>query len=159
VGRRGICARAFVRNIPGPDKIAGFYMGPDGFIWGRNFLGINGHAPRELVMKKQWYSFLLWGRLSYEPGLPDENFGGDCGAPVPRGFGEAPDGGLGPDPARDGSRSSYRAFSRRVARKRARLNHRGPERGTAFSITFIRCNCSWLNATLCDRRATKSLSS
>jgi hypothetical protein len=66
-------ARAFVRHIPGPDKIAGFYMGPDGFIWGRDFLGTNGHAPRELVMKKQWYSFLLWGRLGYEPDLPDEN--------------------------------------------------------------------------------------
>jgi hypothetical protein len=22
-------------------------------------------------MKKQWYSFLLWGRLAYEPDLPD----------------------------------------------------------------------------------------
>ena len=30
--------------------------------------------PRQLVISKQWYSFLLWGRLSYEPDLPDALF-------------------------------------------------------------------------------------
>lgn len=64
-------AREFIRNIPGPDKIAGFYMGPDGYNWGREFLSTEPDSPRQLVMKKQWYSFLLWGRLAYDPGLPD----------------------------------------------------------------------------------------
>jgi hypothetical protein len=27
-----------------------------------------------LVVKKQWYSFMLWGRLSYDPSLPDSLF-------------------------------------------------------------------------------------
>jgi len=67
-------ARAFIRNIPGPDKVAGFYMGPDGYNWGREFLSTEPEAPRQLVMKKQWYSFLLWGRLSYDPDLPDPRF-------------------------------------------------------------------------------------
>ena len=58
-------ARAFIRNLPGPDKLAGFYMGPDGYIWGREFLSTEPETPRQLVMKKQWYSFMLWGRLSY----------------------------------------------------------------------------------------------
>ncbi len=31
-------ARAFIRNMPGKDKVTGFYMGPDGFVWGRDFL-------------------------------------------------------------------------------------------------------------------------
>jgi hypothetical protein len=66
-------ARAYIRNIPGPDKIAGFYMGPDGYIWGREYLSKEPDQPRQTVMAKQWYSFLLWGRLSYEPDLPDEH--------------------------------------------------------------------------------------
>ena len=30
-------AREFINNMPGPDKMAGFYMGPDGTVWGREF--------------------------------------------------------------------------------------------------------------------------
>ncbi|MFB3829551.1 MAG: carbohydrate-binding family 6 protein [Bryobacteraceae bacterium] len=67
-------ARAFIRNLPGPDKLAGFYMGPDGYIWGREFLSTEPETPRELVIAKQWYSFMLWGRLSYDPTLPDSLF-------------------------------------------------------------------------------------
>jgi hypothetical protein len=67
-------AREYIRNIPGPDKIAGFYMGPDGYTWGREFLSTEPDSPRQLVISKQWYSFLLWGRLSYEPNLPDSLF-------------------------------------------------------------------------------------
>ncbi len=67
-------ARAYVRAMPGPDKLAGYYMGPDGYIWGREFLSTEPDTPRQLVIKKQWYSFMLWGRLSYDPGLPDALF-------------------------------------------------------------------------------------
>jgi hypothetical protein len=67
-------ARAFIRAIPPAEKVAGFYMGPDGYNWGREFLSTEPETPRQLVMKKQWYSFMLWGRLSYEPDLPDELF-------------------------------------------------------------------------------------
>ena len=67
-------AREYIRNIPGPDKIAGFYMGPDGYTWGREFLSTEPDIPRQLVISKQWYSFQLWGRLSYEPDLPDSLF-------------------------------------------------------------------------------------
>jgi hypothetical protein len=67
-------ARAYIRNIPGPDKVAGFYMGPDGTIWGREFISKEPETPRELVISKRWMSFMLWGRLSYEPELPDSLF-------------------------------------------------------------------------------------
>lgn len=67
-------ARAFIKAIPGPDKIAGFYMGPDGYHWGRDFLTKNPTGPRQTVMQKQWLSFALWGRLAYEPDLPAATF-------------------------------------------------------------------------------------
>lgn len=67
-------ARDFILAIPGPDKVAGFYMGPDGYCWGREAMALDPDTPRQLVMKKQWLSFMLWGRLSYEPALPDELF-------------------------------------------------------------------------------------
>ncbi len=66
-------AREYIKNIPPADKIAGFYMGPDGFTWGRDYLSKTTVTPRPLVINKQWYSFLLWGRLSYDPNLPDSH--------------------------------------------------------------------------------------
>ncbi|MEI9943321.1 MAG: hypothetical protein WDN26_03800 [Chitinophagaceae bacterium] len=68
-------ARSFIKNIPELEKIAGFYMGPDGYCWGRDYLSkLNGNKTPPLVMEKQWYSFMLWGRLSYDPNLPDAIF-------------------------------------------------------------------------------------
>ena len=67
-------AREYIRNIPGADKVAGFYMGPDGIIWGRDFIGKDASTQRQLVISKRWMSFMLWGRLSYEPDLPDGLF-------------------------------------------------------------------------------------
>ena len=70
-----VYARDYIRNMPPADKMAGFYMGPDGYVWGRDFLERNpGPGPRPLVMEKQWYSFMLWGRLAYEPSLHDACF-------------------------------------------------------------------------------------
>ncbi len=67
-------ARAYLRHMPGKDKLAGFYMGPDGTVWGRDFLDRKDGMERPLVAEKRWYALMLWGRLSYEPDLPDELF-------------------------------------------------------------------------------------
>jgi hypothetical protein len=67
-------ARSFIKAMPGPDKIAGFYMGPDNYTWGRDFLSKDARAPRPTVMQKQWLSFALWGRLAYDPELPEATF-------------------------------------------------------------------------------------
>jgi hypothetical protein len=67
-------ARAFIKAIPGEDKIAGFYMGPDGYHWGRDFITKNPDGPRQTVMQKQWLSFALWGRLAFEPDLSAATF-------------------------------------------------------------------------------------
>ncbi len=67
-------ARQYISSIPETDKIAGFLMGPDGYTWGRDFLGKENIQPRPLIIQKQWYSFMLWGRLSYDPDLKDSLF-------------------------------------------------------------------------------------
>jgi hypothetical protein len=67
--------REYVLNMPPSDKMAGFYMGPDGYVWGRDFLERHPEpGPRPLVIEKQWYSFMLLGRLAYDPSLPDSRF-------------------------------------------------------------------------------------
>jgi hypothetical protein len=72
-------AREYITNMPQRPVLAGFYMGPDGYCWGRDFLdrATAGKAlgkDRPLVMQKHWYSFTLWGRLAFDPTLPDSHF-------------------------------------------------------------------------------------
>jgi hypothetical protein len=67
-------ARDYIRNMPGADKLAGFYIGPDGYIWGREFICTKPDSPRQLFIKKNNYSFMLWGRLGYDPALPGSLF-------------------------------------------------------------------------------------
>ncbi len=69
-------ARAYIRSMPGikEDKVTGFYMGPDGYCWGKDFLTKDGNSERQLIIDKQWYSFMLYGRLSYNPDLPSGVF-------------------------------------------------------------------------------------
>ena len=68
-------AREYILNMPPRDKCAGFYMGPDGYCWGRDFLDRHpAPGKRPLVIEKQWYSFSMWGRLAYDPTLPDSHF-------------------------------------------------------------------------------------
>lgn len=72
-------AREYILNMPPRDLLAGFYMGPDGYCWARDFLdremaGRNLGAARPLVMQKQWYAFAIWGRLAFDPTLTDGYF-------------------------------------------------------------------------------------
>lgn len=68
-------ARKLITQMPGSDVVRGFYMGPDGYCWGRDFISKpDGNGPPPLVMQKQWFSFMLWGRLSYDPTLTDAHF-------------------------------------------------------------------------------------
>jgi hypothetical protein len=67
--------RDYVVNMPPAGKLGGFYMGSDGYCPGREFLDREpGAGPRQPVIEKQWYSFMLLGRLSYDPTLPDAQF-------------------------------------------------------------------------------------
>jgi hypothetical protein len=66
--------RAYLTSLPDLSKIAGFYMGPDGYTWGREFVGTENDTPRQLVIKKMWFSFMLWGRLAYDPSISNAHF-------------------------------------------------------------------------------------
>lgn len=67
--------REFIQNIPAKNT-RGFYYGSDQHIWAREFLSLehtsDTTAPRELELAKHDYHWLLWGRLGYDPNLPDD---------------------------------------------------------------------------------------
>ncbi|HWA86172.1 MAG TPA: hypothetical protein VG710_08125 [Opitutus sp.] len=76
--------RDYVANLPPAKQIAGFDMGSDGYCPGREFLERDpGPGPRELVIAKQWYSYMLLGRLSFDPTLSDSHFERVLGAHFP----------------------------------------------------------------------------
>ncbi len=58
----------YVRNFINyldKDHTAGFYMGSDGYVWGRDFNSKDPVFADDLEMHKHWYKFMLWGRLAY----------------------------------------------------------------------------------------------
>lgn len=67
--------REFILNIPS-EVTRGMYYGSDQWVWGREFLSLHPRAPRELELEKHWYHWTSWGRLAYDPHLPDERFRG-----------------------------------------------------------------------------------
>ena len=66
--------RTFIQNLPGPDQVIGFMMGPDGYVCGREFNSTEPDSPRQLEIKKHWYRFMLWGRYGYDPNVSDQLF-------------------------------------------------------------------------------------
>ncbi len=66
--------RAFLSNLPPGEQTAGYHMGSDGYVWGREFTSLEPETPRVLEIKKHWYSFMLWGRLGYDLNLKREFF-------------------------------------------------------------------------------------
>lgn len=67
-------ARNYYKNLPDLSKIAGVYIGPDGYTWGREYLSTEPDSPRQLVIEKMWYFFMLYGRLAYDPNIPNSRF-------------------------------------------------------------------------------------
>lgn len=66
-------ARAYFKNIP-QKNFEGFYVGPDGYTWGREYLSKTPSATRQQVINKRWYSFNILGKLAYDPTIPDSHF-------------------------------------------------------------------------------------
>jgi len=69
-------ARAYIKAMPGVEdqKVAGFYMGSDGYCLGKDFLSKDGKSERQPIIDKQWFSYMLYGRFAYNPDLPSEVF-------------------------------------------------------------------------------------
>lgn len=66
-------ASAYIKNMP-RELSPGFYMGPDGYVWGKEFISKNPTAPRQFEIEKHWYRFMIWGRTAYNPDLPKSFF-------------------------------------------------------------------------------------
>ncbi len=52
----------------------GFYMGSDGFSPTRTFFSKSSATQGLLEIQRQWYMFMLWGRISYNPKISDDVF-------------------------------------------------------------------------------------
>ncbi|MFC1765565.1 hypothetical protein ACFL6U_26265 [Planctomycetota bacterium] len=61
--------KQFILSFP-KEVTAGYYMGSDRYAWARESISKNPLTPRQLENEKHWYSFLLWGRLGYDPNTP-----------------------------------------------------------------------------------------
>jgi hypothetical protein len=76
--------RDYIKNMPKyKDHLEGFYMGPDGYTWGREYISKTPSSPHQLIIKKRWYSFQLMGKLAYDPTLPDSFFAKEIKAHFP----------------------------------------------------------------------------
>ena len=71
-----VFARTYISSMLGigSDIFRGFYMGSDGFCPTRTFFSKNNETQGILEVKRQWYMFMLWGRLSYNPNTSDNVF-------------------------------------------------------------------------------------
>lgn len=68
-------ARAYLRGLLGQgDWFRGFLMGADGFCPTKVFWSKNPATQGLLEVQRQWYLFMLWGRLAYNPATPDTVF-------------------------------------------------------------------------------------
>ncbi|MEM6884989.1 MAG: hypothetical protein AAF571_08145 [Verrucomicrobiota bacterium] len=75
--------REYIKNLPPEPILAGYHMGSDGYVWGREFTSLQPESPRQLEIDKHWYRFMLWGRLGYDPGLGREFFTQQLGLRFP----------------------------------------------------------------------------
>lgn len=64
-------ARELLRRMP-VERVQGFYLGADGFTWGRDYTGYDSEHP--LYIQKMWGKLGLFGQLSYNPDKPEEFF-------------------------------------------------------------------------------------
>lgn len=65
--------RDFFKNMD-LEATAGYYMGSDGYVWGREFVSRNPELHGELEINKHWFAHMLWGRLGYDPELDADYF-------------------------------------------------------------------------------------
>ncbi|MFC2115420.1 hypothetical protein ACFLTU_03040 [Bacteroidota bacterium] len=60
--------RNYIQEMP-HDVSPGFYMGSDGYVWGREFVAKNPKMAGRLEIDKHWYRMKQWGQLAYNPSL------------------------------------------------------------------------------------------
>lgn len=68
--------REFMANVP-RDVMrweAGYFLGPDGFVQGREFVCKDPDLAGQLEVDKHWYRFMMFGRLGYDLTLTRDFF-------------------------------------------------------------------------------------
>ncbi|MDB4925002.1 glycoside hydrolase family 20 zincin-like fold domain-containing protein [Mucilaginibacter sp.] len=65
-------ANDFIKNMP-KSLMAGYFWGPDGYIYGRDFHSKDEGVPKYEI-DKQWYLFMIWGMAGYNPDLPESYY-------------------------------------------------------------------------------------
>ena len=65
-----VYAQTFIKNMP-RELMAGYFWGPDGYIYARDFNSKNAEKLPQYEIDKQWYLFLIYGRAGYNPDLPE----------------------------------------------------------------------------------------
>lgn len=65
-------AREYLTNMP-THCLAGYYMGADGYTWGRDYMTRNDDT-HPLFIDRMWYMFKIWGQLSYNITLNNQYF-------------------------------------------------------------------------------------
>lgn len=65
--------RQFLANLP-KGNTQGYYMGSDGYFWGREFVSKVPELSGEYEFQKHDLRFMLWGRLGYNNELSDSVF-------------------------------------------------------------------------------------
>ena len=69
--------RDYINGFPSTERfLAGFYIGADGWVFGRDFTSKHPYyEEREaLSIQRTWYMQKLWGRISYNPAISDDFF-------------------------------------------------------------------------------------
>ncbi|MFI3325931.1 MAG: hypothetical protein R3Y35_07130 [Clostridia bacterium] len=67
-------AKNYLLNMPNEDILAGFFMGPDGYTWGKEYISKNKNVYGSLIFDKMDYNFAIWGKMACNPYISDEYF-------------------------------------------------------------------------------------
>ena len=65
-------AKKYLQQLP-IDDMKGYYMGADGYTWGRDYMDIRDES-HPLYIRKMWYMFSIWGLQSYNINLSKDYF-------------------------------------------------------------------------------------
>jgi len=63
-------AKAYIKFMP-RELMAGYFWGPDGYIYAHDFNSKNADQLPKYEIDKQWYHFMIYGRTGYNPDLPE----------------------------------------------------------------------------------------
>ena len=67
--------KRYLAGFPDEERLVqGFFMGMDGYTPTYTFASKAGWTKGKLEIQRNWFTWMLWGRLGYKPNLSDEFF-------------------------------------------------------------------------------------